>query len=89
LAPSRGLRELQEDGNGLKGQLATASNRDAIRYKKALDDTGLVTSAIVISPPDIREGADDTEYERLPGLHRKMWSFFREVTDRADPEQLH
>ncbi|MDM0107550.1 HsdR family type I site-specific deoxyribonuclease [Variovorax sp. J22R24] len=41
---------------GLKGQLATASKRDAIRYKKALDATGLVTSAVVISPPDASEG---------------------------------
>lgn len=43
-------------GSGLKGQVATASKLDAIRYKKALDATGLVTSAIVISPPDMREG---------------------------------
>lgn len=46
-------------GTGLKGQLATASKRDAIRYKKALDGAGLVTSAIVISPPDTREGDDE------------------------------
>ncbi|MEJ7687722.1 MAG: HsdR family type I site-specific deoxyribonuclease [Variovorax sp.] len=37
---------------GLKGQVATAAKRDAVRYKQALDATGLVTSAVVISPPD-------------------------------------
>jgi type I restriction enzyme R subunit len=46
---------------GLKGQIATASKRDAIRYKKALDATGLVTSVVVISSPDMREGEDDDE----------------------------
>ncbi|GAA4343781.1 hypothetical protein GCM10023165_26500 [Variovorax defluvii] len=44
---------------GLKGQLATASKLDAIRYKKALVATGLVTSEVVISPPDLREGITD------------------------------
>jgi type I restriction enzyme R subunit len=38
----------------------------AIRYKKALDDTGMVTSAVVISPPDTREGHDDTDEGKTP-----------------------
>lgn len=50
---------------GLKGQVATASKRDAVRYKKALDATGLVTSAIVISPPDAREGDFDPDDDGL------------------------
>ncbi len=41
---------------GLKGQLATASKRDAIRYKKALDGTGLVSSVVIMSAPDSVEG---------------------------------
>lgn len=51
---------------GLKGQLATDSKLSAIRYKQALDVTGLVTSAIVISPPDSREGHEDTDQTKLP-----------------------
>jgi type I restriction enzyme R subunit len=47
---------LKLPGLGLKGQLATDSKLDAIRYKRALDATGLVSSAIVISAPDTREG---------------------------------
>ena len=35
---------------GLKGQLATDSKLSAIRYKLALDETGLVTSAVVFVP---------------------------------------
>jgi type I restriction enzyme R subunit len=51
---------------GLKGQLATDSKRSAIRYKKALDATGLVTSAVVISPPDTREGHSEVDEAELP-----------------------
>ena len=51
---------------GLKGQLATDSKLSAIRYKEALDATGLVTSAIVISAPDTREGHEDADESKLP-----------------------
>ncbi len=57
---------------GLKGQVATDSKLDAIRFKKALDDTGLVTSAIVISPPDTREGNAEVDEDKLPEV-QKWW----------------
>lgn len=57
---------------GLKGQLATDSKLDAIRYKRALDDTGLVTSAVIISPPDTREGNTAVDEESLPEV-QKWW----------------
>lgn len=59
-------------GLGLKGQVATDSKLDAIRYKKALDDTGLVTSAVVISAPDTREGNSDVDEDSLPEV-QKWW----------------
>lgn len=55
---------------GLKGQLATDSKLSAIRYKKALDATGLVTSAVVISPPDTREGHEDVDEAELPEVQQ-------------------
>ena len=55
---------------GLKGQLATSSKRAAIRYKKALDATGLVTSAVVISAPDTREGHADVDESDLPEIQQ-------------------
>lgn len=58
---------------GLKGQIATDSKRDAIRYQKALEETGLVTSAVVISPPDTREGNTEADEEKLPEV-QKWWS---------------
>jgi type I restriction enzyme R subunit len=57
---------------GLKGQVATASKLDAIRYKKALDDTGLVTSVVVISPPDTREGNTEVDEDSMPEV-QKWW----------------
>ncbi|MCS0024284.1 type I restriction endonuclease subunit R [Vibrio antiquarius] len=41
---------------GLKGQLACNSKASAIKYKKYLDEAGLFESAVVMSPPDSREG---------------------------------
>lgn len=41
---------------GLKGQLACDSKASAIKYKKYLDEAGLFESALVMSPPDTREG---------------------------------
>lgn len=55
-----------DNSPGLKAQLATDSKLSAIRYKKALDDTGMVTSAVVISAPDSREGHDDTDEAKTP-----------------------
>ncbi len=59
-------------GLGLKGQVATDSKLDAIRYKKALDETGLLTSAVVISPPDTREGNAEVDEDTLPEV-QKWW----------------
>lgn len=41
---------------GLKGQLACDSKVSAIKYKKYLDEAGLFETAVVMSPPDSREG---------------------------------
>ncbi|UAA38580.1 type I restriction endonuclease subunit R [Paraneptunicella aestuarii] len=55
---------------GLKGQLACDSKLSAIRYKKFLDDIGLVSSAIVISPPDTREGHEKVDESALPEIQQ-------------------
>ncbi|MDQ0134062.1 type I site-specific restriction-modification system R (restriction) subunit [Neorhizobium galegae] len=60
-------------GLGLKAQLATDSKLSAIRYKEALDATGLVTSAVIISAPDTREGHVDTDEAKTPEV-QKWWA---------------
>lgn len=57
---------------GLKGQVATASKLDAVRYKKYLDQTGLVSSALIISAPDTREGNVEVDESALPAV-QKWW----------------
>ncbi len=70
-------------GTGLKGQVATDSKLDAIRYKKALDDTGLVSSVVIISPPDTREGNSDVDEDKLPEV-QKWWK--QNMASHADLE---
>lgn len=48
---------------GLKGQLACDSKASAIRYKKALDKIGSVTSVVAMSAPDTREGHETVDQE--------------------------
>ncbi|WP_319760763.1 type I restriction endonuclease subunit R [Maridesulfovibrio sp.] len=71
-------------GMGLKGQLATDSKLSAIRYKKYLDETGLVTSAVIISPPDTREGHSSVDESALPEVQK--W-FKKAVGNSANAEQ--
>ena len=60
----------KELGQGLKGQIAADSKRSAIRYRKYLDETGLVSSAVVISPPDTREGHEAVDESELPEVQQ-------------------
>jgi len=56
--------------DGMKGQLATDSKVSAIRYKKYLDDIGLLSSAVVISPPDTRQEHYEVDANHLPELQQ-------------------
>ncbi|MCD8049903.1 MAG: type I restriction endonuclease subunit R [Clostridia bacterium] len=46
---------------GFKAMLATNYKRDAIRYLECFEKFGDLTCAVVISPPDIREGVNDAD----------------------------
>lgn len=59
-------------GTGFKGQLVCQSKIAAIKYKNYLDQTGLVSSEVVISPPDDREG-EDSAYGKTPDLIKQFW----------------
>lgn len=58
--------------DGLKGQLACDSKLSAIKYKKYLDEAGLFESAVVMSPPDTREGNTGIDESALPEVS-KWW----------------
>ena len=48
-------------GTGFKAQLVAPSKAAAIRFKEVLDEIGDVTSEIVISEPDDREGNEEVD----------------------------
>lgn len=55
-----------------KGQLVTASKPMAIKYKEYLDHIGIVSSEVVISPPDDREG-EESAYGETTDKVKKFW----------------
>ncbi len=50
-------------GTGFKAQLVAPNKASALRYKAFLDELGEVSSEVVISPPDEREGFDEVDAE--------------------------
>ncbi len=50
-------------GTGFKAQLVAPKKKAALKYKQFLDEIGYVTSEVIISPPDSREGYDEVDRE--------------------------
>ncbi|MDE1207100.1 type I restriction endonuclease subunit R [Tenacibaculum larymnensis] len=57
---------------GFKGQVVCQSKQAAVKYKKYLDEIGRVSSELVISPIDEREG-EDSAYGETSELVKKFW----------------
>ena len=55
----------------MKGQLATNSKGEALNYKKFLEEFGIKVE-LVISPPDMREGAKSIDEDDRPDIV-KFW----------------
>ncbi|MFN8586868.1 MAG: type I restriction endonuclease subunit R [Candidatus Eisenbacteria bacterium] len=73
-------------GTGFKGQLVTPSKADALLYKKYLDEFGLVTSEVLISPPDDREGHEEVEEIRDGADRPSVNDFWRRMMSRFGDE---
>jgi len=61
--------------SGFKGMVVTPDKATAIKYKKAFDLIGKVTSEVIISPPDMREGYEDiheTQSDEVVAFWKKM-----------------
>ncbi len=78
-------RNLKDKSLGFKAQLATASKAMALRYKKYLDECGLLTSEVVISPPDTREGHEDIESDNVPEVQQ----FWKRTMERFKSEDAY
>lgn len=57
---------------GFKAQLVTQGKTTALMYKKFLDEFGMVTSEVLISGPDDREGEDDPA-EETSDVVKQFW----------------
>ena len=59
-------------GTPYKAQLVTQDKSTALLYKKFLDEFGMVTSEVLISGPDDREGNEEVDEENLPAV-QQFW----------------
>jgi|DewCreStandDraft_4_1066084.scaffolds.fasta_scaffold03940_11 type I restriction enzyme R subunit len=66
-------------GTGFKAQIVAGLKADALKYKKYLDSFGKVTSEVLISAPDDREGYEEVDekssYEVNVFWHKMMERF--------------
>lgn len=73
-------------GTPFKGQLVTPSKMAAVRYKKFMDEIGMVSTEILISPPDDREGEDNT-YQESTDLVKAFWKRMMDQHGTAEKYQ--
>lgn len=59
-------------GTGYKAQLVAPSKLTALKYHDYLGEIGYLTSEVIISPPDSREGYDEVEGEPVDEV-QKFW----------------
>ncbi|MCI5209924.1 MAG: type I restriction endonuclease subunit R, partial [Candidatus Electrothrix sp. ATG2] len=59
-------------GTEFKAQLVAPNKVSALRYKAYLDEIGMISSEVIISPPDLREGYKETDDETTDEVG-KFW----------------
>ncbi|TVR19999.1 MAG: DUF3387 domain-containing protein [Anaerolineaceae bacterium] len=69
-------------GTGFKAQVATASKRIGLKYWRYLLDYG-IEAALVISPPDTREGHEGVNTSEAPDVQ----AFWKQMMDRYGSEE--
>ena len=71
-------------GTGFKAQLVAPNKLTALKYKEYLDELGVVSSEVLISGPDMREGFGDPDDEPTDEVvrfwHRMMAKYGDEAT---------
>ena len=70
-------------GTGFKAQLVAPSKVAALRYHEYLSEIGYVTSEVVISPPDSREGYEDVD----DGVKDVVVKFWKKMMNRYGSEE--
>ncbi len=70
-------------GSGFKAQLVAPNKVSAIKYQQYLNEFGFVSSEIIISPPDMREGYEEVEDEPIDEVIR-FWQKMMKRFGNAD-----
>jgi len=70
-------------GTGFKAQLVALSKVSALKYHEFLEEIGFVSSGVVISPPDMREGFEETDDEPADDVIR----FWTKMMKRCGSEE--
>jgi type I restriction enzyme R subunit len=74
-------------GTPFKGQLVTPSKADALLYKRFLDEFGMVTSEVLISAPDTREGHTDVDEVDDTANRPSVLAFWERTMKRFGSEE--
>ena len=70
-------------GTGFKAQLVSHSKIAALKYHEFFDEIGMVSSEVVISPPDMREGGPEVDVAPSD----KVSSFWKRMMTRHGSEE--
>ncbi len=77
---------------GFKAQLVTRRKHTALLYKKYLDEFGMVTSEVLISGPDDREGhesVEESEEDLRDKTDRRVQLFWKDMMGRHGTEEAY
>lgn len=81
------MKNYKTDGSQFKAMLATNSKIEAIRYLETFEDLGDLNCAVIISPPDQREGhtsVDEDSKDRIKRFWDKMMNKYINEEDYED-----
>ena len=73
-------------GSGFKAQLVAPSKATALKYHEHFNDIDLVTSAVMISAPDTREGHEEVDEEGRTGPNDAVREFWAVMMQRYGGE---
>lgn len=74
-------------GTGFKAQVVAPTKAAAIKMKEILDQLGQVTSEVIISGPDSRDGGDEVEEEGAPEEKDAVQAFWKRMMDKYGDEE--
>jgi type I restriction enzyme, R subunit len=81
------FRTTFQDKTPFKGQLVAPRKEDALLYKRFLDEFGMVTSEVLISAPDTRDGYSDVDEVDDTANRPSVINFWAKTINRFGSEE--